>query len=122
ATFDHGVTFFDTADTYGLGKSEELLGKALQGRRDKVVLATKVCMDMQGVNGGALGRRGAAPYVRTSVEASLRRLGTDYIDLYQLHTPDPFTPIEETLGAMTELVSEGKVRAVGSSNLQAWQV
>src|SRR5215207_820485 len=122
AAFAHGVTFFDTADTYGLGKSEELLGKALQGRRDQVVLATKFGMDMQGVNGEDHGRRGAGPYVRTSAEASLRRLGTDYIDLYQLHTPDPSTPIEETLGAMTELVSEGKVRAIGSSNLQAWEV
>ncbi|MCL8251025.1 aldo/keto reductase [Aeromicrobium fastidiosum] len=122
AAFENGVTFFDTADTYGTGRSEELLGAALEGRRDEVVVATKFGMDMQGVNGDDGGRRGTRSYVRTAVEASLRRLGTDHIDLYQLHTPDPTTPIEETLGAMTELVSEGKVRAIGSSNLQAWQL
>ena len=122
AAFEHGVTFFDTADTYGTGRSEELLGAALKGRRDEVVVATKFGMDMQGVNGDDGGRRGTRSYVRTAVEASLRRLGTDHIDLYQLHTPDPTTPIEETLGAMTELVAEGKVRAIGSSNLQAWQL
>jgi aryl-alcohol dehydrogenase-like predicted oxidoreductase len=122
AAFEHGVDFFDTADSYGLGESERLLGLALQGRRDQVVVATKFGMDMQGVNGDDGGRRGTAEYVRTAVDASLRRLGTDHIDLYQLHTPDPSTPIEETLGAMSELVSAGKVRAIGSSNLQAWQV
>lgn len=121
AAFDEGVTFFDTADTYGLGQSEELLGRALGSRRDQVVVATKFGMDMQGVNGDDGGRRGTPEYVRTAVEASLRRLGTDYIDLYQLHTPDPSTPIEETLGTLTELFAEGKVRAIGSSNLQAWQ-
>ncbi|MET0928769.1 MAG: aldo/keto reductase [Aeromicrobium sp.] len=121
AAFEHGVTFFDTADTYGHGQSEELLGAALAGRRDEVVIATKFGMDMGGVNGDDGGRRGTASYVRTAVEASLRRLGTDRIDLYQLHTPDPSTPLEETLGALTELVTEGKVRAIGSSNLQAWQ-
>jgi aryl-alcohol dehydrogenase-like predicted oxidoreductase len=121
AAFEHGVTFFDTADTYGKGRSEELLGTALAGRRDEVVVATKFGMDMQGVNGDDGGRRGSAKYVRTAVEASLRRLGTDHIDLYQYHTPDPGTPMEETLGALTELVAEGKVRAIGSSNLQAWQ-
>ncbi|AWB92624.1 aldo/keto reductase [Aeromicrobium chenweiae] len=122
AALDHGVTFFDTADTYGRGESETLLGAALAGRRDEVVLATKFGMDMGGVNGDDGGRRGTASYVRTAVEASLRRLGTDHIDLYQLHTPDPSTPLEETLGAMNELVVEGKVRAIGCSNLQAWQV
>lgn len=122
AAFEHGVTFFDTADTYGAGESEELLGKALQGRRDEVVIGTKFGMDMHGVNGDDGGRRGTPTYVRTAVEASLARLGTDHIDLYQLHTPDPSTPIEETLGAMNELVTEGKVRAIGSSNLQAWQL
>ncbi|KRC63996.1 aldo/keto reductase [Aeromicrobium sp. Root236] len=121
AAFEHGITFFDTADVYGTGQSEQLLGEALQGRRDEVVIATKFGMDMQGVNGDDSGRRGAPAYVRTAVEASLKRLGTDHIDLYQLHTPDPSTPVEETLGAMTELVKEGKVRAIGSSNLQAWQ-
>lgn len=122
AAFDHGITFFDTADTYGIGQSEQLLGEALKGRRDEVVIATKFGMDMQGANGDDGGRRGTAAYVRKAAEASLERLGTDHIDLYQLHTPDPSTPIEETLGAMTELVKEGKVRAIGSSNLQAWQV
>ncbi|MCW2825644.1 MAG: aldo/keto reductase [Aeromicrobium sp.] len=122
AAFEHGVTLFDTADSYGRGQSEELLGTALVGRRDEVVVATKFGMDMGGVNGDDGGRRGSAAYVRTAVEASLRRLRTDHIDLYQLHTPDPATPIEETLGALTELVKEGKVRAIGSSNLQAWQV
>jgi aryl-alcohol dehydrogenase-like predicted oxidoreductase len=121
AAIEHGVTFFDTADVYGLGQSEQLLGTALAGRRDQVVIATKFGMDMEGVNGQDDGRRGTADYVRTAVEASLRRLGTDHIDLYQLHTPDPSTPLEETLGALTELVVEGKVRAIGSSNLQAWQ-
>ena len=122
AAFENGIDFFDTADTYGTGQSEQLLGEALAGRRDEVVIATKFGMDMQGVNGDDGGRRGTATYVRTAAEASLKRLGTDYIDLYQLHTPDPSTPIEETLGAMTELVKEGKVRAIGSSNLQAWQL
>ncbi len=122
AAFEHDITFFDTADTYGIGQSEQLLGEALKGRRAEVVVATKFGMDMQGVNGDDGGRRGTATYVRTAAEASLKRLGTDYIDLYQLHTPDPSTPIEETLGAMTELVKEGKVRAIGSSNLQAWQL
>jgi aryl-alcohol dehydrogenase-like predicted oxidoreductase len=121
AAIEHGVAFFDTADVYGTGQSEQLLGAALAGRRDRVVIATKFGMDMEGVNGDDGGRRGTATYVRTAVEASLRRLGTDHIDLYQLHTPDPSTPLEETLGAMTELVVEGKVRAIGSSNLQAWQ-
>ncbi len=122
AAFEHGVTFFDTADVYGNGQSEELLGAALAGRRDRVVIATKFGMDMEGVNGDDGGRRGTASYVRTAVEASLRRLGTDHIDLYQFHTPDPSTPIEETLGALDDLVTQGLVRAIGSSNLQAWQV
>ncbi len=122
AAIDHGVAFFDTADTYGTGASEELLGQALRGRRDEVVLATKFGMDMNGVNGDDGGRRGSATYVRTAVEASLRRLGVDHIDLYQLHTPDPQTPIAETLGALDELVQAGTVRAIGCSNLQAWQV
>lgn len=122
AAFEHGVTFFDTADSYGTGQSETLLGEALKGRRDEIVIATKFGMDMHGVNGDDGGRRGSSEYVRRAAEASLTRLGTDHIDLYQLHTPDPSTPIEETLGAMTELVKEGKVRAIGSSNLQAWQL
>ena len=123
AAIDRGVTFFDTADTYGLGASEELLGAALGPRRDDVVVATKFGMDMQGRNGDdGGGRRGSAAYVRTAVEASLRRLGTDHVDLYQLHTPDPLTPVEETLEALDALVQAGTVRAIGCSNFQAWQL
>jgi aryl-alcohol dehydrogenase-like predicted oxidoreductase len=121
AALEHGVTFFDTADVYGFGRSEELLGKAVGSRRDQVVIASKFGLDMKGASGDDGGARGSAAYIRTSIEASLRRLGTDHIDLYQLHSPDPATPIEETLGTLTELVTEGKVRAIGSSNLQAWQ-
>lgn len=119
---DVGVTFFDTADTYGRGASEELLGQAIAGRRDEVVVATKFGMDMGDVMGGGTERRGSREYVRRAIDASLRRLGTDHVDLYQLHTPDPQTPIAETLAAMNELVTEGKVRAIGCSNFQAWQV
>jgi aryl-alcohol dehydrogenase-like predicted oxidoreductase len=122
AAIEHGATFFDTADTYGLGASEEMLGRALGTRRDDVVVATKFGMDMKGKSGDDRGRRGSAAYVRTSVEGSLRRLGTEYIDLYQLHVPDPHTPIEETLEALNDLVASGLVRAVGCSNLSAWQL
>ena len=122
AAIEHGATFFDTADTYGLGASEELLGQALGSRRDDVAIATKFGMDMKGKSGDDRGRRGSAAYVRTSVEASLRRLGTEYIDLYQLHVPDPNTPIEETLEALDDLVTSGLVRAIGCSNLKAWQL
>jgi aryl-alcohol dehydrogenase-like predicted oxidoreductase len=122
AAIDRGVTFFDTADVYGFGASEELLGAAIAGRRDEVVVATKFGMDMQGRNGDDGGRRGSAAYVRTAVEASLRRLGTDHLDLYQLHTPDPSTPIDETLEALDALVRAGTVRAIGCSNFQAWQL
>ena len=113
--------FFDTADTYGFGASEELLGKALGRRRDDVVVATKFGMDMEGRNGPGWGA-GVASLRPRAVEASLRRLGTDHIDLYQLHQPDLVTPIEETLEAMTELVDEGKVRYLGCSNFAAWEV
>ncbi|MBK8447300.1 MAG: aldo/keto reductase [Micropruina sp.] len=120
AAIDHGITLFDTADSYADGASEELLGRALGGRRDDVIVATKFGMgDHDAEHFGAHGGR---RYVRRAVEASLRRLGTDYIDLYQLHRPDPLTPIDETLQAMGELVTEGKVRYLGSSNLTAWQV
>ncbi len=119
---DHGVTFFDTADVYGRGASEELLGAALRGRRDQVVLATKFGMDMQGANGEGDEPRGSAAYVRRAVEASLRRLGVDHLDLYQLHVPDRVTPIEETLEALDALVRAGTVRAIGCSNLQAWEL
>ncbi|HET6561692.1 MAG TPA: aldo/keto reductase [Marmoricola sp.] len=122
AAFDTGVTFFDTADTYGLGASEELLGAALKGRRDEVVVATKFGMDMKGRNGPDHGARASRRYVRRAVDASLRRLGTDHIDLYQLHQPDLVTPVEETLEAMNELVAEGKVRYLGCSNFAGWEV
>ncbi len=123
AAIDAGVTLFDTADVYGnLGGSETLLGRALGRRRAEVVVATKFGIDMQGANGPDWGVRGSRRYIRLAVEASLRRLGTDWIDLYQLHRPDPSTPIEETLAALTELVTEGKVRYIGCSNLTGWQV
>ena len=123
AALDAGITLFDTADIYGnAGGSETLLGKALRGRRDDAVVATKFGMDMHGANGPDWGARGSRRYIRIAVENSLRRLGTDWIDLYQYHEPDGVTPIEETLGALTELVTEGKVRYIGSSNLSGWQV
>ena len=123
AAIEAGITLFDTADVYGnRGGSETLLGRALGDRRKDVVIATKFGADMQGSNGPDWGARGSRRYIRLAVEASLRRLGTDWIDLYQLHTPDPNTPIEETLSALTDLVTEGKVRYIGSSNLAGWQV
>ena len=123
AAIDAGVTLFDTADVYGgAGGSETLLGKALKGKRDSVVLATKFGMDMGGSNGSDWGVRGSRRYIRIAVEASLRRLQTDWIDLYQMHRPDPQTPIEETLEVLTDLVREGKVRYLGSSNFAGWQV
>jgi aryl-alcohol dehydrogenase-like predicted oxidoreductase len=122
AALDAGITLFDTADTYGIGASEELLGAALGTRRADVVVATKFGMDMGGANGPDWGARASRRYVRRAVDASLRRLGTDYIDLYQLHQPDLTTPVEETLEAMTELVTEGKVRYLGCSNFAAWEV
>ncbi|MFD3547285.1 aldo/keto reductase [Streptomyces sp. NPDC058655] len=124
AALDAGITLLDTADIYGgRGGSEEHLGRALKGRRDQVVLATKfgfAGMDME--YGPAAGARGGRAYVRRAVEASLRRLETDHIDLYQLHSPDPATPIAETLAALTELVAEGKVRYIGHSNFSGWQL
>jgi aryl-alcohol dehydrogenase-like predicted oxidoreductase len=122
AAIEHGVAFFDTADVYGFGASEELLGQAIRGRRDEVIVATKFGMDLNGLNGPDGGRRGTSEYVRTAVDASLRRLGIDQIDLYQLPTPDRSTPIAETLGALNELVEAGKVRAIGCSNFRAWEV
>ena len=123
AAIEAGITLFDTADVYGnVGGSETLLGQALGSRRSEVLIATKFGADMQGANGPDWGARGSRRYIRIAVEASLRRLGTDWIDLYQLHTPDPLTPIEETLAALDELVQEGKVRYLGSSNLAGWQV
>jgi aryl-alcohol dehydrogenase-like predicted oxidoreductase len=122
AAIENGVAFFDTADVYGFGASEELLGQAIRGRRDEVIVATKFGMDLNGLNGDDGGRRGSPEYVRTSVDASLRRLGIDQIDLYQFHTPDRKTPIAETLGALDELVQAGKVRAIGCSNVRAWEL
>ena len=123
AAIEAGITLFDTADVYGgRGGSETLLGQALRGRREQVVLATKFGADMAGANGPDWGVRGSRRYIRLAVESSLRRLGTDWIDLYQMHVPDPLTPIEETLAALTELVAEGKVRYLGSSNFAGWQV
>lgn len=122
ACLEEGVTLFDTADVYGSGESEALLGQALGSRRDQVVVATKFGLDMQGINGPDWGARGSRRYIRMAVESSLRRLGTDWIDLYQMHRPCPVTPIEETLAALHELVTEGKVRYVGSSNFAGWQV
>ena len=124
AALDAGITFFDTADIYGepQGGSEELLGQALKGRRDDVVVATKFGMDMHGANGPDHGARGARRYIARAVEASLRRLGTDHIDLYQMHEPDPGTPIDETLAALDDLVTAGKLRYLGNSNFAGWQI
>jgi aryl-alcohol dehydrogenase-like predicted oxidoreductase len=118
AALAEGVTFFDTADIYGRGVSEEYLGEVLQGRRDQVVLATKFGMDM----GDGKGPRGSRQYILDASEASLRRLRTDVIDLYWYHRPDGETPIGETLGALDELVRSGKVRAIGASNFDATQL
>ena len=119
-----GVTLFDTADSYGTppGTSEQFLGEALKGRRDDVIVATKFGHDLRGANGPDWGARGSRRYVLRAVEASLRRLNTDWIDLYQLHYPDEETPVEETLATLTDLVREGKVRYIGCSNVAGWQV
>ena len=124
AAIDAGITLFDTAEMYGKdGGSELALGEVLAGRRDKVVLATKFGHQKVDMGyGPAAGAKGGRGYIRLAVEKSLRRLRTDYIDLYQLHTPDPLTPIEETIAALDELVAEGKVRYIGHSNLSGWQL
>jgi aryl-alcohol dehydrogenase-like predicted oxidoreductase len=115
AALDVGVTFLDTADVYGArGGSETILGNVLQGRRDQIVLATKFGNDM----GDGATQFGSREYIRAALEASLRRLQTDVIDLYQHHRPDPSTPLEETFGALDELVREGKIRAYGTSNYE----
>ena len=120
AAIERGITLFDTADIYGGGGgSEELIGEVLGSRRDQVVLATKFGMPMPDAGPEA---RGSRRYVRNAVRASLRRLRTDWIDLYQYHEPDGVTPIEETLAALDELVREGLVRYVGSSNFSGWQI
>jgi aryl-alcohol dehydrogenase-like predicted oxidoreductase len=123
AAIDAGITLIDTSDTYGAGRSEEILGEVLAGRRDQVVLATKFGnrnVDMG--YGPAAGAKGGRGYIMRAVEQSLRRLRTDYIDLYQIHTPDPATPIGETLTALGDLVTQGKVRYPGHSNFSGWQV
>lgn len=124
AAIEAGITLLDTAESYGGGgRSEEILGEVLTGRRDQVVLATK--FGGRGVDmgyGPAAGAKGGRSYIMRAVEQSLRRLRTDYIDLYQLHAPDPATPIEETLAALGELVTQGKVRYIGHSNFSGWQL
>jgi aryl-alcohol dehydrogenase-like predicted oxidoreductase len=119
AALDEGINLFDTADIYSQGLSESYIGEVLEGRRDRVVLATKFGSPMD--DGPDL-PRGSRDYIRWAVEGSLKRLRTDTIDLYQMHVPDPATPIEETLGALNELVVEGKVRWIGSSNFDAAQI
>ena len=119
AALEAGITLFDTADIYGGGHSEEFLGRALGSHRADVIVATKFGMAM---GEGPYTTGGSRRYVMRAVEASLRRLGTDYIDLYQMHAPDATTPIEETLDALTDLVHQGKVRYLGSSNFSGWQI
>ncbi len=119
AALDAGIDYFDTADMYGAGLSEEYLGRALRGRRDEVLLATKFGAPGSNDEGVA---RGSAAWVRTAVERSLQRLGTDRIDHYQLHFPDPEVPIEETLGELHALVEEGKVREIGCSNFGSGRI
>jgi aryl-alcohol dehydrogenase-like predicted oxidoreductase len=118
AALAEGVTFFDTADIYGRGQSEEFLGEVLAGRRDQVVLGTKFGMDM----GDGKGPRGSRDYIHQAFEASLRRLRTDVIDVYWYHQPDGVTPIAETLETLDELVRAGAVRSIGASNFTAEQV
>ena len=119
AALDGGINFVDTADAYSAGQSEEIVGRALKGRRDDVVLATKVHFEMgEGVNQ----RGNSRLWIAREVEDSLRRLGTDHIDLYQIHRPEPDTDIEETLGALTDLQRQGKIRYFGSSTFPGWQM
>lgn len=119
AAIEAGITLFDTADIYGGTKSEEFLGKALGKRRHQVVVATKFGMR---IGDDDARKGGSRRWIMTAVEDSLRRLGTDYIDLYQFHQPDPETPVEETLRALDDLVSQGKVRYIGNSNFTGWQI
>ncbi|WP_091494118.1 aldo/keto reductase [Microbacterium pygmaeum] len=124
AALDAGVTFLDTADMYGAepGLSETLMGVALQGRRERVVLATKFGHPGRDMGYPVSASKGSRAYIRVAVEASLRRLQTEWIDLYQLHVPDPATPIEETMATLDDLVTEGKIRYYGHSNLAGWQI
>ena len=119
AALDAGINFVDTADVYSAGESEKIVGKALKGRRDDVVLATKLGVPM---DDGPNHRGGSRRWIIQEVEGSLRRLETDWIDLYQLHRPDPHIDIDETLGALTDLVQQGKVRSIGSSSFYAGQI
>jgi aryl-alcohol dehydrogenase-like predicted oxidoreductase len=119
AALEEGITLFDTADIYSQGTSESYIGEVLGERRDRVLLATKFGKPMDDAPGLP---RGSRDYIRWAVEGSLRRLQTETIDLYQMHEPDPVTPIDETLGALNELVQEGKVRFIGSSNYSAEQI
>src|SRR5579871_3199256 len=118
AALDAGINFFDTADIYGGTKSEEFIGQALGSRRDEVVLATKFGIKLDDARPGGA----SAAYIKQAAEDSLRRLRTDRIDLYQLHAPDPHTPMEETMGALNELVQAGKVREIGCSNFSVEQL
>ncbi len=121
AALDAGINFIDTADVYSRGESEEIVGKALaDGRRDQVVLATKAHGPMHDTDPNQFGN--SRRWLVKEVESSLKRLKTDWIDLYQIHRPEPDTDIEETLGALSDLVSQGKVRAIGSSTFPAWQI
>ncbi|MHB1169495.1 MAG: aldo/keto reductase [Longimicrobiales bacterium] len=117
AALDAGINFFDTADRYSAGTSEEYLGRALRGRRHDAIIATKFGKQVGDVPASA-----TAAYIRSAAEASLRRLGVDHIDLYQIHEPHPDVPIAETLGALDELVRAGRVRAIGCSNFSAQQI
>lgn len=118
-SLDAGINFIDTANIYSFGESERLLGEALKGKRDRVILATKVRGRMaDGPNDVGLSRK----HIMDQVDASLSRLGTDYIDLYQIHGYDPLTPMEETLRALDDLIRLGKVRYIGASNMAAWQL
>ncbi|HLX21617.1 MAG TPA: aldo/keto reductase [Gaiellaceae bacterium] len=116
---EQGITLFDTADIYSQGTSEEFIGRALEGRRDAVFVATKFGKPM---HENPSDSRGSPEYIRWAIEGSLRRLRTEYVDVFQMHEPDPSTPIEDTLGALDELVREGKVRWIGSSNFSPEQV
>jgi len=116
---DAGINFIDTADVYSAGASEEIVGRALMGKRDAVVLATKV---HGGMSEAPNERGNSRLWIMREVESSLRRLQTDHIDLYQIHRPDPDTEIEETLGALTDLARQGKVRYIGTSTFPAWQI
>jgi aryl-alcohol dehydrogenase-like predicted oxidoreductase len=119
AAIDLGITHIDSADVYSMGRSEELVGQAIKGRRETVIVATKCGIQLNsGAHAGGLSRR----WVMQAAEDSLRRLGTDYIDLFYAHAPDPATPIEETLRAFSDLVTQGKVRYIGCSNYSAWEV